>query len=73
MSLLQNKEQLFKVVLYYMEKEIDGGICHVILDDKKAEKMLANEKQKDKVSVLIGKVFLGKRATILPKLLKNVE
>ena len=52
MSLLQKQEQLFKIVLYYIEKKIDGGVCHVILDDKKAEKMLGDEKQKDKVSTL---------------------
>ena len=52
MSLLQKQEQLFKITLYYMEKEIDGGICNIILDDKKADKMLADEKQKDKVLVL---------------------
>lgn len=52
MSIISKGEQLIKITLYYKEQDMGGVLKPIVLDDKKAKKMLEDPDQASKVNTL---------------------
>lgn len=51
MALLKSKDQLIKIKLHYVEKDVDGYNKAIPLSDEKAKELLADEKMKESVKI----------------------